>query len=185
MNPSNIQTFDFAPGLPLRSVSINSAPWFIAADVCKALSTSNPSQAVLILDEDQRGLHSIDTPGGAQQMLVIDESGLYALALRSRKAAAKEFRKWVTGTVLPSLRKDGLYIAGQEKPITDDLTLSELLAQIAAIQEKVDALNNERVRAWSRHQEEKDARREAFRWLKGKAPRVRPVVTSLSIPVKV
>lgn len=168
------QTFTFAPGLTLRSVSINSAPWFIASDVCKALSIGNPSQAVQALDEDQRGITSTETPGGRQDMIVIDESGLYSLVLRSRKASAKTFRKWVTGTVLPSIRRDGLYIAGQEKPITDDLTLPELLAQLGSIQAKVDAVGAERVRARSRHQEEKEARRDGFRLLRGRATRVRP-----------
>ena len=100
-------------------------------------------------------------------MLIVNESGLYGLVLRSRKPSAYAFRRWVTTTVLPSLRKDGVYIVGQEKPITDADTLPELLAQIAAIQAKVDALNADKLRSYFRHQEEKDARQSAFALLKG------------------
>ena len=170
---TNIQLFDFAPGLALRSITKDSEPWFVATDICKALSITNAAQAVQALDDDQRGISSIDTPGGIQRLLIVSESGLYALVLRSRKKEAKAFRKWVTSVVLPSLRRDGVYIAGQEKPITDELTLPELMEQITTIQAKVDAINTAKVRAWSRHQEEKEARSDAFRFLKGKPARVR------------
>ena len=109
-----------------------------------------------------------------QRLTVVSESGLYAMVLRSRKGEAKAFRRWVTGTVLPTLRKDGIYIAGQETPITDELTLPELMSQIADIQAKVDVINAARVRAWSRHQEEKDARRDAFRFFKRNPGRSAP-----------
>ena len=167
---NNLTTFDFAPGISLRSINREGEPWFLVSDVCQALGISNPSQAVQKLDEDEKALTSMNTPGGRQQLLIVDESGLNTLGLRSRKPEAAAFRKWITKTVLPALRKDGVYIVGQEKPITDADTLPELLAQIAAIQAKVDAINADKLRRWYRHDEEKQARLNGFRLLRGRAP---------------
>ena len=160
-------SFDFAPGDSLRSISKDGVPHFLVSDVCKALDILNPSQATAKLEDDEKALWNMNTTGGRQQVLIVNESGLYGLVLRSRKPSAYAFRRWVTTTVLPSLRKDGVYIVGQEKPITDADTLPELLAQIAAIQAKVDALNADKLRSYFRHQEEKDARQSAFALLKG------------------
>lgn len=163
MNTFQLQTFEFAPGVQLRSTVKDAEPWFVAADVCRAIGIQNPTTAIAGLDEDERDRNFIG-PSGA--MNIISEAGVYRLVMRSTKTAAKPFQKWVTSTVLPTLRKDGLYIVGQEKPITDDLTLPELMEQIAALQVKVDAVKAIKVREWSRHQEEKEARRDAFKWLK-------------------
>ncbi len=164
---NTIKTFDFAPGISLRSITKDDEPWFPVSDVCQALSISNPSQAVGKLEDDEKALTSMNTVGGQQQVLIVNETGLYTLILRSRKPGAIAFRRWVTRTVLPSLRKDGVYIVGQEKPITDADTLPELLAQIAAIQTKVNALNADKLRSYFRHQEEKEARQSAFTLMKG------------------
>lgn len=93
----------------LRSVTRDGEPWFVAADVCGMLGVSNGRDAVARLDGDERGVGLIDTPGGAQKMIVVDESGLYNLVLGSRKPEAKRFKKWVTSEVLPSIRKTGSY----------------------------------------------------------------------------
>jgi prophage antirepressor-like protein len=79
--------------------------WFVVADVCAALGHSNPSEAVRRLDEDERGISIFRTPGGPQEVVVCSESGLYALIITSQKPKARAFRRWVTGTVLPSLRR--------------------------------------------------------------------------------
>lgn len=172
INATPVKLFDFTPGLQLRSITKNSAPWFVASDVCTALGHTNVSKALAAhVDPEDKANESLGLRGRAP--LIVNESGLYALILRSNKPEAKKFQKWITSEVLPALRKDGLYIVGQEKPITDELTLPELMAQIAGIQAKVDLMNAAKVRAWSRHQEEKEARSDAFRFLKGKAPRVR------------
>ena len=90
--------------------------------------------------------------------------------MRSRKPEAKAFKKWLTATVLPALRKDGIYITGQEKPLPDDLTLPELLAQLQHIQAKVDALKELKVRQWAeQNREEREGRANGFRALRGKA----------------
>jgi len=83
--------------------------WFCAKDICDALELDNVSMALQKLDEDERGMKIFDTPGGPQEMLVVKESGLYALILRSNKPQARAFRKWVTNEVLPALRRTGSY----------------------------------------------------------------------------
>lgn len=88
--------------------------WFIAQDVCAALDIVNTSQAVARLDADELGICSTETNRGARRTLTVSESGLYSLVSQSRKPEAKAFRKWVTGTVLPSLRKHGVYAVGSE-----------------------------------------------------------------------
>ena len=81
--------------------------WFAAADVCRVLGLGNPAEAVRSLDDDEKDISNADTLGGPQRAVVISESGLYALILRSRKPAALKFRKWVTGEVLPAARSGG------------------------------------------------------------------------------
>lgn len=91
----------------------NGMLWFVAKDVCDILGIANASDSVATLDEDERGSIAITdgtSPlGGNPNMLIVSESGLYALIFRSRKAEAKSFRKWVTSEVLPSIRKTGGY----------------------------------------------------------------------------
>ena len=105
---NTITPFNFE-GAPVRTVQIDGAPCFVAADVCGVLGLDNISMACSRLDEDEKGISSVDTPSGAQQMLVINESGLYSLILTSRKPNAKQFKRWVTGEVLPTIRKTGSY----------------------------------------------------------------------------
>lgn len=81
-------------------------PWFVAADVCKALDIGNPTQALTRLDEDDVTLISNE---GGREMNIVSEPGLYSLVLGSCKPEAKIFRRWITHEVLPSIRKHGLY----------------------------------------------------------------------------
>ncbi|MEY2875804.1 MAG: hypothetical protein RLZZ373_3175 [Pseudomonadota bacterium] len=110
---AEVRVFTFhltkADSFSVRAVVLNSEPWFVAADVCAALTISNNRDALARLDDDEKGVGSIDTPSGTQQMGLINESGLYSLILGSRKPEAKRFKKWVTADVLPSLRKTGSY----------------------------------------------------------------------------
>jgi prophage antirepressor-like protein len=115
-----IQAFDFQEQA-VRTVLRDGEPWFVASDVCQILALGNVSQAIkgnaragaLGLEEDEKGVTILDTPGGRQQMTVINESGLYALIFKSRKPEAKKFRRWVTGEVLPMLRKQGAYVLAE------------------------------------------------------------------------
>ena len=96
-------------GASLRCLEIDGLPWFVAKDVCQALEIDHTASTLRKLDEDEKGVHSIHTLGGPQKMAVVSESGLYALILRSDKPAAKVFRRWVTGEVLPQIRETGSY----------------------------------------------------------------------------
>lgn len=94
----------------VRTVVIEGEPWFVGKDVAEALGFKNPRQglATNVTDED-KGVHSVDTPSGTQQMTIINESGLYALIFGSKLESAKRFKHWVTSEVLPTLRKTGAY----------------------------------------------------------------------------
>lgn len=105
---NTLQTFDFNEA-PVRVLLRDDQPWFVAADVCRVLELTNTSKACDTLEDDEKGLTNGDTPGGSQQLLVISESGLYALIFKSRKPEAKKFRKWVTADVLPAIRRSGGY----------------------------------------------------------------------------
>lgn len=94
----------------VRIVIRDGEPWFVAADVCRALSIVKTDRALTNLDEDERRAHTVSTSTGAKEVAVINESGLYSLILRSRKPEAKKFKRWVTSEVLPAIRKRGSYV---------------------------------------------------------------------------
>lgn len=94
----------------------NGDPLFVAADVCKVLGISNPTDALRRLDDDEQALVSIEgISQGNNKANVVTESGLYSLILGSRKPAAKDFKRWITHEVIPSIRKTGSYAV---KPMT-------------------------------------------------------------------
>lgn len=95
---------------PVRIVMRGEEPWFVATDICAALDYKNTSKAVADhLDDDERSNEQLDRARMGSKAVIINESGLYALVLRSRKPEARKFAKWVTGEVLPSIRKTGRY----------------------------------------------------------------------------
>ena len=115
MNNNIVPFNNAALGCSVRTVIINNDPWFVAKDVCEALEINNTSDTLKkVLDDDERGIDTIYTPGGPQQVSIINESGLYSLILRSRKPEAKKFKKWVTEEVLPTIRKHGIYATGEK-----------------------------------------------------------------------
>ncbi|WP_349569479.1 BRO-N domain-containing protein [Azotobacter salinestris] len=93
----------------VRTLLIDDQPWFVASDVSSALEYRDADKLARLLDDDEKGTQIVGTLGGEQKMLVINESGLYSAILRSRKAEAKRFKKWVTAEVLPAIRKHGRY----------------------------------------------------------------------------
>lgn len=99
-------------GCGVRTVMKDGEPWFVAADVCSVLEQPNVSQVSARLDDDEKGVANVETLGGAQTMSVVNESGIYNLIFTSRKPQAKAFRRWVTGEVLPAIRRTGRYDAG-------------------------------------------------------------------------
>ena len=137
MNAS-ITPFSF-DGFAIRALTIDGEPWFVAADVCEVLTVA--TEQTRRLDDDEKGLRTMQTPGGPQQMLVINESGLYSLILTSRKPEAKRFKKWVTSEVLPSIRKTGSY--STNAPAVPQ-SLSAALRLAADQAEQIEALAIER-----------------------------------------
>ena len=114
---NEIQIFCYK-SMPVRTVELDGDTWFVAKDICDILEITKYRDAISKLDADERGLAKVDTPGGMQDMTVINEAGLYTLLMRSNKPEAKPFRRWVTHDVLPSIRKTGHYTAPntREKP---------------------------------------------------------------------
>jgi prophage antirepressor-like protein len=95
----------------VRTVEKDGLIWFVASDIAKALNYADATHMTRSLDDDERGLHIVETPSGNQEVTIINESGLYHALLKSRKPEAQPFRKWVTSEVLPAIRKDGHYAA--------------------------------------------------------------------------
>lgn len=104
------------PQFRVRVIMRCADPWFVAKDACDCLKITNVSKACQTLDEDEKGITKVYTLGGSQDMMLISESGLYTLIMRSNKPEAKMFRKWVTSEVLPSIRKTGSYSVAQPQP---------------------------------------------------------------------
>ena len=128
---NELKTFENAQFGQVRTVMQNGEPWFVAADVCRVLEISNSRMAVSKLDDDERAAVSLtDTSSNGvtqnRSMSIVNEPGLYGLVLTSRKPEAKAFKRWITHEVIPSIRKSGGYIAGQER-MTDAELLSKAL----------------------------------------------------------
>lgn len=109
---NGVQVFEQSGLGSVRVVMQGSEPWFVTKDVCCVLGIEWKGSATMgPLDDDEKDVHTMDTPGGAQEMSIISEAGLYSLILRSRKPEAKAFKRWVTHDILPSIRKTGSYSA--------------------------------------------------------------------------
>lgn len=112
----------------VRTVTIDGEPWFVGKDVANALGYGNPRQALKTnVDDDDRGVHPVDTLSGTQDMTVINESGLYSLVLSSKLESAKRFKKWITSEVIPSIRKNGGYILNQENMSDEEIMARALI----------------------------------------------------------
>ena len=133
-----IKLFEFE-GQEVRTVVKDEDVWFVGKDVCKVLGFTNPRDAIRthVFDED-KGVDSIDTLGGRQNMTIINESGLYALVFGSRLESAKRFKHWVTNEVLPSIRKHGAYMTDKvlEQTLNDPDFMIGLLTELKTEREK-------------------------------------------------
>lgn len=132
---NELKTFENERFGNVRVTMIDNEPWFVAADVCKALDIA--STATRRLDDDEKGMRSTQTPGGKQEMAVVNESGLYSLVLGSRKPEAKAFKRWVTHDVIPTIRKHGVYMTPDalEKAL---LSPDYLLKVVTALKNETD-----------------------------------------------
>lgn len=133
----------------VRAVTLEGEPWFVAADVCRALGIGDSRTATARLDDDEKDAVLIRTLGGEQKMTIISESGLYALVLSSRKPEAKAFKRWITHEVIPAIRKTGGYIAAKPDETPEEImaralvvaneTLARHKQQLEAANEKIKA----------------------------------------------
>ncbi len=116
---NKLQIFENAEFGSVRTTTIDGEPYFVGKDVATILGYSNPRDAISKhIDDEDKGVAKCDTLGGRQEILFINESGLYSLILRSQLPAAKKFKRWVTSEVLPSIRKTGGYVSDDEKFIS-------------------------------------------------------------------
>jgi len=130
---NELQIFNSNEFGQIRTVTKDNEPWFVATDICKALELSNPTMATQRIDEDERSKCNLGRQGEA---VIVNEFGLYNLVLASRKQGAKEFKRWITHEVIPSIRKSGGYIAGQEQMSDAELMAKALLVAQKQIEER-------------------------------------------------
>lgn len=123
---NDLQIFVYS-GEQLRTIQRDDGLWWVLRDVCRVLNIANSKNVSARLDDDEKGVHLVDTPGGTQEMTIINEPGLYYVILRSDKPEAKQFKRWVTHDVLPSIRKTGAYGIPPER-----------VAKITALQKRLD-----------------------------------------------
>lgn len=118
---NGIQLFHSDKFGDVRALSVDGEPWFVATDVAKALGYGHTPHMTRRLDEDEKGVRLVDTPGGKQKLSVISEAGLYNAILGSKVPGAKEFKRWVTHEVIPSIRRHGAYAT----PVTIDRIIAD------------------------------------------------------------
>ena len=141
MTNENLQVFTYE-GDDIRTIKVDGEPCFVLKDVCAAFGEQNYRRVAARIDDEEKGVSQIATLGGPQNMTVVNESGLYSALFAMQPAKArgvddeyvearqkhlKKFKKWVTGEVLPSIRKTGGYIVGQEQMTDDELLSAALL----------------------------------------------------------
>lgn len=136
---NNIQIFKYENN-DVRTVEMNGEPWFVGNDVAAALGygkgKSLANAVTNHVDSEDKGVTELMTPGGKQNVTIINESGLYSLILSSKLPTAKQFKRWVTSEVLPSIRKNGGYIAGQEQLSPEELMAKALLVANKTLAER-------------------------------------------------
>lgn len=148
---SNIQIFNNPEFGEIRTININNEPWFVLKDLCAAFGDQNYRRVASRLEDDEKGVSQIATPGGNQSMTIVNESGLYSTLfamqpekargvtdeyIKQRQEQLHKFKRWVTSEVLPSIRKHGGYIAGQEEMSDAELMAKALMVADRKIKEK-------------------------------------------------
>jgi prophage antirepressor-like protein len=160
---NDLQIFNNKEFGNVRAVVVNDLPWFVGKDVCEAFGDTNYRRSLSNIDESDKGVSQIDTPGGKQNMVVINESGLYSLLFQMQPQKAKgvsqndalinerieklhRFKHWVTSEVLPSIRKTGSY----SKPLTTSEQIrllaqgnTELTERVDKVEDKITSIEEE------------------------------------------
>lgn len=140
---NELQIFNSPEFGEVRTLERDGEPWFVGKDVAAALGYKNPQEAVRThVDDEDKGVSEVLTPGGKQKIPIINESGLYSLVLSSKLPAAKQFKRWITAEVIPSIRKHGAYMtpATLEAAILNPDTMIKLCTALKDEQNKNKAL---------------------------------------------
>ena len=133
----DIKVFENKEFGKVRVSEIGGNPYFVGKDITDILGYRNSRKALIDhVDDDDKGVTKCDTLGGIQEVTVINESGLYSLILSSKLQKAKEFKRWVTSEVLPSIRKTGGYIAGEKEMTEEELIAQALVVVNRKLEEK-------------------------------------------------
>ncbi len=138
---NTLQVFENPEFGSIRTVEIDGEPWLVGKDVAVALGYQNPQRALRNhVDAEDKGVTEMVTPGGKQNLPIINESGLYSLILSSKLPGAKKFKRWVTAEVLPSIRKTGSYsVPSAEDAPASKKDLADLTATVQLLIERMDA----------------------------------------------
>ncbi|MBS5794849.1 MAG: phage antirepressor KilAC domain-containing protein [Clostridiales bacterium] len=140
---SSIELFRNESFGEIRILLIEDEVWFVGKDVAEALGYERPDNAIRNhIDEEDKLMHQISASGQSRKMVIINESGLYSLILSSKLPQAKEFKRWVTNDILPSIRKNGEYISNQENLTQEEILAKALIVAQNVINEK-DKLNKQ------------------------------------------
>ena len=142
---NQIQIFENEEFGQVRVIQKDGAPWFVGKDVAEVLGYKNTTRDVnRHVDKEDRGGTKMVTPGGEQEMTIINESGLYSLILSSKLPAAKTFKRWITSHVLPTIRQTGAYISPDtlSRMREDSAYTQELLTRLSALQPKAQFYDN-------------------------------------------
>ncbi|MDE6456449.1 MAG: hypothetical protein K2L38_11230 [Dysosmobacter sp.] len=140
MNGLQIFTYE---DTPIRTVEREDGIWWVLKDVCNVLQISNTADVAARLDDDEKGIATIDTLGGKQEMLIINEPGLYNAIFRSAKPEAKDFKRWVTHEVLPSIRRTGSYSMTQSQPMTPAQLLAAQAQVLVDMERRMDEMQGQ------------------------------------------
>lgn len=135
MTTNNLpQIFNYEDGQQVRTMFLEGQPWFVAKDVCNILGVTNVTETLKRLEEDEFSTTEvIDSIGRSQQIYIINEYGLYQIVMTSKKKQAKEFKRWVTHDVLPSIRKTGIYVQ------TTETQVPELLQKVNDLETRIES----------------------------------------------
>lgn len=143
INATAIASFAYKRMGEVRTATVDGEPWFCLNDVCEVLLIANPRNVSTRLDPDEKGVCYLDTLGGKQGLTFVNESGLYAVILRSDKPEAKPFRKWVTSEVLPAIRQTGRYESEPQKPLSTLEMLAAMAQEAVKNEKRLDAVEAE------------------------------------------
>lgn len=137
MNDLQIFTYE---GTPLRTVEKDGEIWWVLKDVCGVLGIVKTDRVAARLDDDEKGAHLVSTPSGNQNMTIVNEPGLYSVILRSDKPEAKNFKRWVTHEVLPSIRRTGAYSLAPAQPMTPAQLLAAQAQVLVEMEQRMDVM---------------------------------------------